>query len=129
MGERDQRYSQQFGRLTERLQATAKLNDLSTIRQSLVKNVAEIEKCVTKMTEDGQESVAALRAQMGVYEARLEEVEKGFTVAAYALSPKGLLEGLTSEQFEKRYGSVREERFRKEAASLLKKIRALPGYK
>jgi diguanylate cyclase (GGDEF)-like protein len=76
VGERDQRYSQQFAKLTERLQATAKLNDLTTIRQSLVKNVAEIEKCVAKMSEDGQVSVAALRSQMSIYEARLEEVER-----------------------------------------------------
>lgn len=76
LGERDQRYSKQFGKLTERLQATAKLNDLSTIRQALVKNVAEMETCVSKMTLDGQESVSALRAQMSIYEARLEEVER-----------------------------------------------------
>ncbi len=76
VGERDQRYSLQFGRLTERLQATAKLNDLTTIRQSLIKNVAEIEKCIAKMAEDGQQSVTALRAQMNVYEARLDEVER-----------------------------------------------------
>lgn len=76
LGDRDQRYSKQFGKLTERLQATAKLNDLSTIRQALVKNVAEMETCVSKMTLDGQESVGALRAQMSIYEARLEEVER-----------------------------------------------------
>jgi len=76
LGERDQRYSKQFGKLTERLQATAKLNDLTTIRQALVKNVAEMETCVSKMTFDGQESVSALRAQMSIYEARLEEVER-----------------------------------------------------
>lgn len=76
VGERDQRYAKQFGKLTERLQATAKLNDLAMIRQSLIKNVAEIETCVTKMATDGQESVAELRAQMYVYESRLEEVER-----------------------------------------------------
>ena len=76
IGERDQRYSKQFGKLTERLHATAKLNDLSTIRQSLVKSVAEMETCVTQMTQDGQDSVSALRAQMSIYEARLEEVER-----------------------------------------------------
>jgi diguanylate cyclase (GGDEF)-like protein len=76
VGERDQRYAKQFGKLTERLQATAKLNDLAMIRQSLIKNVAELESCVTKMAADGQESVAELRAQMYVYESRLEEVER-----------------------------------------------------
>ncbi|MDP9112869.1 MAG: GGDEF domain-containing protein [Acidobacteriota bacterium] len=76
LGERDQLNSKEFGKLTERLQATAKLNDLSTIRQALVKNVAEMEICVSKMTLDGQESLGALRAQMSIYEARLEEVER-----------------------------------------------------
>jgi diguanylate cyclase (GGDEF)-like protein len=76
LGERDQRYSKQFGKLTERLQATAKLNDLTTIRHSLVKSVADMETCVTNMKHDGQESVSALRAQMSIYEARLEEVER-----------------------------------------------------
>jgi diguanylate cyclase (GGDEF)-like protein len=76
VGERDERYAKRFGDLTERLQATAKLNDLTTIRQSLVKNVTELKTCVTKMAKDGEESVAALRAQMKVYEARLEEVER-----------------------------------------------------
>src|SRR5579863_9619862 len=90
LGERDQRYSKQFGKLTERLQATAKLNDLSTIRQSLVKSVAEMETCVTKMTQDGQESVSALRAQMSVYEARLEEVER--------IASQDALTGLTNRR-------------------------------
>ena len=76
IGERDQRYAKQFGKLTERLQGTAKLNDLTTIRQSLAKSVAELETCVTKMVRDGQESVADLRAQMQVYKDRLEEVER-----------------------------------------------------
>ena len=76
VGERDQRYAKQFGHLTDRLQATAKLNDLTAIRQSLVKHVAELKICVTKMAKDGEESVAQLRAQMTAYEGRLEEVER-----------------------------------------------------
>ncbi len=76
VGERDRRYAKRFGDLTESLQATAKLNDLTTIRQSLVKNVADMQTCVTTMAKDGQESIADLRAQMSVYENRLEEVER-----------------------------------------------------
>ncbi len=90
IGERDQRYSKQFGKLTERLQATAKLNDLSAIRQSLVRSVAEMETCVTKMTQDGQDSVSALRAQMSIYEARLEEVER--------IASQDALTGLTNRR-------------------------------
>jgi diguanylate cyclase (GGDEF)-like protein len=76
VGERDQRYATQFGKLTERLQETANLKDLTTIRQSLVKHAAELETCVTKMVRDGQDSVTELRAQMRAYEDRLEEVER-----------------------------------------------------
>jgi diguanylate cyclase (GGDEF)-like protein len=76
VGERDQRYATLFGDLTDGLQAATKLNDLTTIRQSLVKSVADLKTCVTKMAKDGQESVAELRAQMSIYEARLEEVER-----------------------------------------------------
>ncbi len=76
VGERDQRYAKQFGKLTERLQGTAKLNDLTMIRQSLEKSIAELETCVTKMVRDGQESVTELRAQMQGYKDRLAEVER-----------------------------------------------------
>ena len=76
VAERDEGYAKQFGKLTERLQGTAKLNDLTTIRQSLVTHVTELETCVTKMVQDGQESVAKLRAQVRVYEDQLEEVER-----------------------------------------------------
>ena len=75
LGERDQRYAKQFGDVAERLQATAKLNDPTMIRQSLVTNVRDLKTCVAKMAKDGLESVAELRARIGVYEARLEEVE------------------------------------------------------
>jgi hypothetical protein len=61
--------------------------------------------------------------------ARLAAVEKDFTVAAFALGPKGLTEGLSREQFDKQYGSTRDERFRKEVAGLRKRIQALAGYR
>lgn len=75
VGDRDARYSKQFQDLTVRLQASAKLQDVTSIRESLNRNVADLTKCVTKMTEDGQESISQLRAQISSYEARLEEVE------------------------------------------------------
>ena len=75
VGERDARYSKQFQDLTVRLQASAKLQDVTSIRESLNRNVADLTKCVTKMTEDGKESISQLRAQITTYEARLEEVE------------------------------------------------------
>jgi len=76
LGERDQRYAKQFGNLTERLQLTTQLNDLTAIRQSLHKSVSDIQTCVTKMSKDSQDSVAQLRAQLSTYETRLEDVER-----------------------------------------------------
>jgi hypothetical protein len=60
---------------------------------------------------------------------KLQDIEKKFTVAAFAVPPKGLIEGLSREQFEKRYGSTRDKRFRKELEALRKKVRELPGHK
>jgi hypothetical protein len=62
-------------------------------------------------------------------ETTLQNIEKKFTVVAFAVPPKGLTEGLSREQFEKRYGSTRDKRFRKEVEALRKKVRELPGHK
>lgn len=94
IGERDQRYAKQFGKLTERLQGTAKLNDLTSIRQSLATHVAELETCVTKMVHDGNDSVAELRAQMEVYKERLDEVER--------IASQDQLTGLTNRHMVER---------------------------
>lgn len=74
VGERDQRYSEQFRQLTERLQATTRLNDLTAIRQSLSRSVIDLESCVSEMNRDGRNYIAQLRAQLTTYEARLEEM-------------------------------------------------------
>lgn len=76
MGDRDQRYTKQFAELTERLQATARLNDLTEMRKSLGESLEDLEVCVANMTRDGQDSVSSLRAQVSSYEVRLEEVER-----------------------------------------------------
>jgi len=76
LGERDKRYTKKFGTVTERLQATARLPDLTAIRQSLVKDVAELNTCVKEMAKDGEESVTQLRAQLKDYEDRMQELER-----------------------------------------------------
>lgn len=76
MGDRDQRYAKQFLELTDRLQATARLNDLTLMRKSLGASLEDLEVCVANMTRDGQDSVAGLRAQLSSYETRLVEVER-----------------------------------------------------
>jgi diguanylate cyclase (GGDEF)-like protein len=76
LGERDHLYTNQFREVTDRLQATSKLDDLSAIRRSLVLNVSELKTCVSKMAQHGEESVAQLRGKMKMYEERLEELER-----------------------------------------------------
>ncbi len=44
---------------------------------------------------------------------RLADIEKSFRLADYALSPRGLPEGLTAAEFVKQYGSLKDERFRR----------------
>jgi hypothetical protein len=60
---------------------------------------------------------------------QLARVEKAFTVADYALSPKGLPEGLSEKEFARQYGSVSDKRFLTPFEDLRRRVRALPGYK
>jgi len=76
VGERDQRYSSQFNGLTSRLQSIARLDDLSTIRRSVVESATELKTTVAKMAEEGEKSISRLRAEVANYRAKLEESEK-----------------------------------------------------
>ena len=76
IAQRDEKYALQFSSLTDRLQATAQMDDISQIRQSLVQGVASLKTCVASMAKEGQSSVAELRSRIGTYEARLTEMER-----------------------------------------------------
>jgi hypothetical protein len=56
-------------------------------------------------------------------------IEKSFVVADYTLSPKGLVEGLTQDEFAKDYGSVADKRFLTKFEALRKEVLELPGFK
>jgi diguanylate cyclase (GGDEF)-like protein len=75
-GERDQRYSRQFQEFTGRLEAMADLHDLVLIRDSLVKSAIDLRTCAEAMAEESQKSLARLRADVGVYQARLDDAER-----------------------------------------------------
>ena len=60
VGERDQRYTVQFGGLTRELEAIANLDDISQIRLSLVKKATELKSCVDQMAHDGQHPLLPL---------------------------------------------------------------------
>jgi hypothetical protein len=71
----------------------------------------------------------ALTTWVGERPARLAQIEKGFQVTDYVPTPRGLVEGLSLAEFQKRYGGARDARFLKVRNDLVKKIAALPGYK
>jgi len=75
-GERDQRYSRQFQEFTDRLQTMADLNDLASIRDSLVKGATDLRACAKAMAEESQKSVDRLHADVMVYQMRLDDAER-----------------------------------------------------
>ena len=73
--ERTTQHAKRFTEFTERLSATSKLNDLTTIRQSLGQHSADLKSYVTQMVKDSENAVTQLRSQIAAYESRLEEME------------------------------------------------------
>jgi diguanylate cyclase (GGDEF)-like protein len=74
--ERDRRYSLRFQEFTGRLHAMADLHDLVLIKDSLVKSAIDLRACAEAMAEESQKSVARLRADMHVYQTRLDDAER-----------------------------------------------------
>jgi diguanylate cyclase (GGDEF)-like protein len=75
VGERTTRHAKRFTEFTERLNATSRLSDLTTIRQSLGQHSADLKSYVTQMVKDSDNAVSQLRTQIAVYETRLEAME------------------------------------------------------
>lgn len=61
--------------------------------------------------------------------ADLTALEKSFRVKDFCLAPKGLDEGLSRKAFETRFGSMRDDRFKKTLGDVRRQVRALPGFK
>lgn len=76
VAEHDQRYTNQFGEFTKRLQTMANLEDLPQLRSALMRGAKEPKTTVDNMERDSHESVAALRTQVTSYQAKLEEAEE-----------------------------------------------------
>lgn len=76
VGARDQRCAGQMHAVTDRLQAIASLEDLTTIRASIEKSTAELKSSIQRMTEEGRVAVDQLRKQISDYEAKLEAAEE-----------------------------------------------------
>lgn len=73
--DRTQGQTTQFRQVTTGLESLADLNDISTIRHSLVQRVNELKESVDRMTRDNEQMVADLKAEVTKYEVRLREVE------------------------------------------------------
>lgn len=76
VADRDQRYARQFGEFAEQLSAIGNLEDLTKVRQSLGKSAQQLKSYVDKLVEDGERSVSKLRAELSVYQNRLDEAER-----------------------------------------------------
>jgi diguanylate cyclase (GGDEF)-like protein len=76
VGERDKRYARQFGEFAGQLAAIGNLEDLGKIRLSLGKSAHSLKTCVEQMVQDGEQSISRLRAELSVYQSRLDEVER-----------------------------------------------------
>lgn len=80
--ERDQRYAGRFRDLTSHLQSIAKLEDLTSVRKSLVESAAELKSCAEKMATEGAAAISQLTAEVSAYRTRLEESERRETTDA-----------------------------------------------
>jgi len=76
VGERDQRYANQFSDLTSDLRTIANLDDITQVRSSLVRKAGELKSCVDKMTQESQISITQLKFQVTDYEVKLKSVEQ-----------------------------------------------------
>jgi hypothetical protein len=61
--------------------------------------------------------------------ARLAGVAEGFRGAEFLPDPSGEVEGLMMAEFEKRFGSMQDERFLREKRRILDALEALPVYR
>ena len=76
VGERDFRCAGQLNEVTLRLEGIASLDDLTEIRASIERNAAELKSSIERMTSEGKAAMDQLRAQVSMYQVRMEEAEE-----------------------------------------------------
>jgi len=76
VGERDHHYTDHFSQFTGRLKTISNLEDLASVRASLVREAIELKNYVDKMEQDSQKLVSQLQSQVTTYETKLKEVEE-----------------------------------------------------
>ncbi len=76
LAERDQRYARQFEEFAGQLAAVGNLGDLTKVRQSLGKSAKLLKECVEPLVREGEQAASRVRAELSVYQNKLEEVER-----------------------------------------------------
>ena len=111
VAERDQRYARQFGEFAEQLSAIGNLDDLAKVRQSLGKSAQELKSYVHKLVEDGEHSVTKLKAELSVYQNKLDEVER--------VATKDPVTGVANRYKAEKHLQFRIERCQRESGAKL----------
>jgi diguanylate cyclase (GGDEF)-like protein len=76
VGERDQRCAGQLNNVTTRLERIASLEDLAEIRSSIEASATELKCSLDRMAAEGKAAVEQLRAEVSLYQAKLEIAEE-----------------------------------------------------
>lgn len=74
--ERDQRYVQEVGDLTQQLRSIAGMTDISAISHALLESANSLTACVERINEDSRHSLHRLSTEVEDYRARLVKSEK-----------------------------------------------------
>lgn len=75
-GTRDEKFCHEISQLSERLRAVAGLDNLPLIRRSIAENTSALTSCVTKMADEGRESIRKLTSEIADYQSRLQASER-----------------------------------------------------
>jgi diguanylate cyclase (GGDEF)-like protein len=76
VGERDQRCASQLSNVSGRLERIASLEDLAEIRASIEQSATELKNSLDRMAAEGKAAVEQLRAEVSLYQAKLEIAEE-----------------------------------------------------
>jgi diguanylate cyclase (GGDEF)-like protein len=75
-GTRDEKFSREIAALSGRLRTAAGLSNLPMIRRSIIENTTALNTSVTKMAEEGRESIRKLNSEIAEYQNRLLASER-----------------------------------------------------
>jgi diguanylate cyclase (GGDEF)-like protein len=75
-GMRDEKYGREIGQLSDKLRAVAGLDSLPLMRRSVIESASALTSCVTRMADEGRESVRKLSTEIAEYRTRLHATER-----------------------------------------------------